>query len=126
MLLKYSKILCFLALLTACQTVPRHTIETGVLRDQPGFIGSEIGAEVIGVYTSEDNNHRVIDIAVPDVQTGDIEVEVIEPQSEETKRGAVVEMLDDYEGGKVGIRVRLPENNRMEFRLRLIYADDAE
>ena len=113
-------------LLAACQVAPKAAIETGVLNDQPGHIGNVIGAEVAKTYTSADGEHRVVDVLVPAQHVNGNAIEVIGPDTTDKKRGARVELLNDYKGDKVGVRVRIPNNNSVTFRLRFVDPGESE
>ena len=122
-----SAAICVLSILqSGCQSAPNNPVETDVLRDQPGFVGSIIGAEVKDVYNSENGDYRVVDVEVPEPYVDGRDIQVIDSDTTAKKLGARVELLNDYEGDKVGVRIRIPRNNNITFRLRFIDPDQQD
>ncbi len=101
----------------ACQSTAGRT--TGVLINEPGHVGDELGAVVRDSYLSEDGAQQVIEVEIPVEPASVHGIEVLEADSPAPKPAASVEVDPDYDSNKVGVRVYLTPGRRLEFRLRL-------
>ena len=95
-------------------------LDTGYLESTPGYTGSVLGAEIIGVSNIIGEELLMIEVSVPvDPEQVD-EVRVISPSGNTIKQEKEAEILRDYENNNVGIKLFLPKQQKWGFTLRLI------
>ena len=98
-------------------------LETSVLRNDVGFTGDALGAEVIAVTPGE-NDTEVINIVIP-VNPEDVdEVRVTRPDGTPFTKKRTMEISLDHENDEVGVVLRLNKKDRLGFRLKLIDLPD--
>lgn len=101
-----------------------RVLESGQLEAIPGFRGGVIGAEVIDAEIIDDQH--IIEINLPIDPDRVDQVHVVSPSGEKLKQSREAEILRDYENDNVGLKIFLPRQKNLGFRLRLIDNSDAD
>jgi hypothetical protein len=99
-------------------------IESGQLEAIPGFRGAVLGAEVIDAEVSGDQ--QIIQINLPIDPDRVDQVRVVSPSGEKLKQSREAEILRDYENDNVGLKIFLPRQKTLGFRLKLIDDSNAD
>lgn len=95
-----------------------NILETGQLEATPGFQGTILGAEIIDAEVSADQQMIEINLPIDPDQVD--QVRVLSPSGEYLKQSRQAEILRDYENNNVGVKIFLPRQKNLGFRLRLI------
>ncbi len=96
------------------------TLDTGYLEATPGYTGSVLGAEVIGVSDLSAEELQIIEVSIPVDPDQVDEVRIISPSGSTLKQQRQAEILRDYENNNVGIKLYLPQQQKWGFKLKLI------
>ncbi len=96
------------------------TLDTGYLETTPGYTGSVLGAEIIGVSDSTAEELQIIEVSIPVDPDQVDEVRIISPSGSTLKQERQAEILRDYENNNVGIKLYLPKQQKWGFKLKLI------
>ena len=106
-------------------------LRTDWLDSSVGSQGAVLGAEVLDIDQSSENNTTVLEIAFPIENIDNLEnyekIEIIEKKSQKPIPQIIeVERMTNYENGTYGLRLHIKKIPGLEFQLKLIDNDDEE
>jgi hypothetical protein len=93
-------------------------LESDYLEATPGYRGNVLGAEIVDTEVGADQQTIEINLPIDPDQVD--QVRVVSPTGESLKQYREPEILRDYENNKVGVKIFLPRQKNLGFRLRLI------
>ena len=99
-------------------------LDTGYLETTPGYTGDVLGAKIIGVSEISEEELLMIEVSVPVDPDQVDEVRIISPSGKSLKQEKQAEILRDYENNNVGIKLFLPNQQKWDFKLKLIDMPD--
>ena len=93
-------------------------LESGYLEPTPGYRGNLLGAEVVDTEINADRQMIEINLPIDPDQVD--QVRVVSPAGERLEQYREPEILRNYENNNVGVKIFLPQQKNLGFRLRLI------
>lgn len=99
-------------------------VSSGYLEARPGYIGSILGVQIDRVLDSQDPQSQIIQMNVPIAPDRVGSVQVFTPTGELIQQPHDVGIKRNYENNSVDIRIHLPKNRELGFRLKLIGETD--
>ena len=101
-------------------------IETDYLEARTGYIGKVLGAEIEKVTANENQDMQIIEINLPidpDIEEID-SVKVFARSGKPIPQDETAKVFNDYENNNVGIKLYLPKQKNLVFKLKLIDESD--
>ena len=124
--------LCLLLWLPAALSAAESTqpataageVTSGNLEARPGYIGSILGVQIEKVLDSEYPESKVIELSVPMAPEWVGGVQVLTPEGALIPQPRDVGMSRNPENNRLQMKIHLPKNKELGFRLKLISETD--
>ena len=101
---------------------PSSAIETGYLEVRTGYTGDVLGAEIGKITENDDQQLQIIEIILPiDPDVDEVDrVKVLSRSGNPIPQDKAAQIFNDYENNNVGIKLYLPKQKDLVFKLKLI------